>query len=265
MSEETTELGHKAMKARLGWAFSEEPTSGTVFGPVSPEDTRKMKPTCIIPARKNSKRLKNKNKLLLNGKSLVLYAIEAARESKVFSRIIVTSDDMEILELAYRMRILPHKRPWRLAGDEVELKEVCAQLLGLLYTTLTEEFAMLSPANPFRTAEDIRNCYKLLMGSDANTVMSVVKFDHCPQGALMKKGKYVTPYWGNEYIKNSQQLKQLYRGDGSIVFCKTRPFLENFKVGFYGKKVLPYFMERSIDIDTKEDFEHAEFLMKNGK
>jgi len=170
----------------------ERPTN--LFGYVSTDDQRFIKPVCFIPARKGSKRLKNKNKLLLNGKPLVLHAVDVAIESGIFGRIMVSSDDVEILEMAYRRKVYPHKRPAKLAGDNLEIKDICSFLLQTIRTTLTAEFAVLSPASPFRTAEDIKNCYKLLTESGANTVMSVVKCPHPPQWALKKGTKYVKPY-----------------------------------------------------------------------
>lgn len=224
------------------------------------EQTRQPLVFCIIPARKNSRRLKNKNKLLLNGKPLILYTMEVAQESGVFNRIVVSSDDEEILVMAYEMGLMIHKRPAALAKSHVELKSVCRFVFKAI-DALPGEFAVLSPTNPFRTAEDIRNCHNLLRNSDANYVISVRKACKPPQWALKRTGKYIKPYWGIEYFKNAQELEKLYYPDGSIIFVKTPNFLSNFDKAFYGDRAIPYIMNRSIDIDTEEDFIEARRLM----
>jgi len=222
---------------------------------------------CIIPARKGSKRLENKNMALLNGKPLVEYAIEVAVESKLFALVIVSSDSREILELAYEHfhggLVQPHKRPSGLAGDDIEIKTVCRFILETYRPC--EEFCLLQPSNPFRTAEDIKSAYKLLMDTDANYVMSVKPYSHPPQWALSIQDKYIKPYWDKETIKQSQDLEPLYVCDGGIIFAKVKAFLGEFNLGFYGSKAMPYFLKQSVDIDTAEDLAYAEYLMSKNE
>jgi len=222
------------------------------------EKTRQPPVYCIIPARKNSRRLKNKNKLLFRGEPLILYSIVQARESRVFDKIIVSSDDEDILEIAYENGCLVHWRPKPLARDTAELKNVCRQIFYAIQAR-PGAFAVLLPTSPLRSKDDIQNAHKLL--KDANFVVSVTKCTKPPQWALELGRKYLKPYWGAEYLKQSQDLKPLYMPNGSIFFAKMGAFLREFETGFYGSKCVPYIMERSVDIDTKEDFEWAEYLM----
>jgi CMP-N-acetylneuraminic acid synthetase len=222
------------------------------------------RPLCIIPARGGSKRFPRKNVSLLAGKPLLAYAIEAAVGSDVFDLVCVSSEDEEILNTArqYNAQCVL-KRPENLAGDGVQLKEVCTYLLqsfqdqGRFY----KEFGLLLVTNPLRIAQDIRDAYEIFKREKANYCMSLVPYAHPPQRAVWVNAGVVLPYFGSKYMKQSQLLEALYRHDGSVIFAKTRAFLEEKE--FYGSKVVPYFMpsDRSVDIDAPLDLAWAEFLM----
>lgn len=226
-------------------------------------------PWCIIPARKGSKRLKDKNKLLINGKPLVQYAIEAAGDSEIFEKIIVTSDDEDILELAYELAtpigkypILLHKRPKRLAKDTVQLRYL-VQFLTRIYK-IGDTFCLLIACNPFRTAEDLQKAWDILWAKNANYVMSVVRCSPPPQWALKRDRKgfldlYLPP---QEAIQQSQKLEPLYTHDGSFIFARTKVFLNEFNLDFHGSRCLGYPVERSVDIDEESDYLYAKFLME---
>jgi pseudaminic acid cytidylyltransferase len=221
-------------------------------------------PIGIIPARGGSKRFPRKNIARLVNKPLLAYAIEAALESNIFSEVCVSSEDDEILEIASKCgATLSLKRPATLSSDRAPLKEVCAYLIdsfekqGIRY----REFGLLLPTNPLRTAQDIRTAYQTFKNSDANFCMSLVKFSHPPQRAVCVRSGYVEPFWGQEFMTQTQKLEPLYRHDGSIIFANTRAFME--KKEYYGEKVIPFFIseDRSVDIDSRLDLAWAEFLL----
>lgn len=223
-------------------------------------------PLCIIPARGGSKRLPRKNIALLAGKPLLAYAIEAALDSGVFDQVCVSSEDDEILEVArVHGAHLALKRSPELASDTVQVRHVCAYLLedfaaqGRAYA----EFAVLLATNPFRTAQDIKAAYEVFKRENANYVMSLVPYQHPPQRAVWAPHGYVEPYFGLQYMKQTQLLDTLYRHDGSIIFAKSDVFL--IEREFYGTKVVPYFipLERSVDIDHPQDLAWAEFLLSH--
>lgn len=228
--------------------------------------TSTEKPLCIIPARGGSKRFPRKNIALLEGKSLLSYAIESAIESGIFGEICVSSEDDEILGIARGYAsILALKRPEELATDSAQVKEVCLYLLkyfagiGKAYT----EFAVLLTTNPFRTAEDIRNAYDIFRRSCSNYVMSLVPYSHPPQRAVWVPDAVVEPYFGTEYMKQTQFLDRLYRHDGSVIFGRTKAFLKDRD--FYGTNVAPFYMspEKSVDIDSPLDLAWAKFLISH--
>ena len=223
---------------------------------------------CVIPARKGSKRLPNKNKLLLDGKTMVRHAVEAAGNSGVFSKIVVSSDDEDILEEVYEMMppngelpIIPHYRPKRLARDTAQIRHVMRFLLHIYH--FPETFCILIACNPFRTAEDLKRGWELLWAKDANYVMSATRCSPPPQWAqkINRKG-FLEPYLGHEYLQQTQKLEPLYVHDGGFIFARSAVFMNEFNMDFHGSKCYPYFMDRSCDIDTEEQYEYAKYLME---
>lgn len=221
------------------------------------------KPVCIIPARGGSKRFPRKNLALLAGKPLLAYAIESAVESGIFDNVCVSSEDNEILEVARKYGATALEREKELATDQAQVRHVCAQLLESFIRNdlYYESFAVLLVTNPLRTSQDIINAYDIFKRDEGNYVMSLVPFSHPPQRALHESNGYLEPYFGSQYMKQTQLLEPLFRHDGSVIFGKTDVFLKERE--FYGSKVAPYYISsnRSVDIDSPNDLLWAEFLL----
>lgn len=222
------------------------------------------RPLCVIPARGGSKRIPRKNLVRLAGKPLLAYAIEAARDSRLFERICVSSEDEEILAAAREHGC--HDALLRSADaatDAADIKDVCLHVLDQYAERELEftEFAVLLPTSPLRTADDIRSAYAVFKQHDAPFLFSVVQFAHPPQRALALRDGMLQPAFGAEQMRNCQLLEPLYRHDGSVVFAKTAEFLAHQT--FFAPGVVPYPMpqQRSIDIDNPLDLEWAEFLL----
>lgn len=212
-----------------------------------------------------SKRFPRKNVALLAGKPLLAYAIEAGLRSEVFDQVCVSSEDDEILETALKYGAKVCRREPELATDRVQVRHVCIHLLEQFNKqgTSYEAFAVLLATNPLRSEQDIRNAYEIFRRDGVNYVISLVPFTHPPQRAVWVSQGYVTPYFGVQYMKQTQLLDTLYRHDGSVIFAKTEIFLREQE--FYGSKVAPYFIpfERSVDIDNCQDLAWAEFLLSH--
>lgn len=183
--------------------------------------------TCIIPARGGSKRIKHKNKRLMNGRSLVDYALKAAIDSKIFDLIIVSSDDTDILAHTYgyfdTQIVQPHKRPNTLCGDDVPIK-VAVRYCIQAYLTHDTNF-LIQPTNPLITPQQILNAYGVFKEKDPNYLIG------------MCNGKDI----------------------GFHIFKKS-VFLSEYEMNFRGTNVLEHEMV-GVDIDTEEDWEEAERLL----
>lgn len=221
-----------------------------------------MKPICIIPASGASTRFPRKNLALLNGKPLMAYAIEAARDSGVFDEVYVSSEDEEVLWMAAGYKAVGVPRPIELASDRAQIRHVCMHILDIVPC---DAFGVLGIPNPLRIAEDVREAYRIFKQADAECLMSVSEYSHPPQRAVWMPDGFIEPYFGRIYMKRAQMLDRVYRCDGSIIFVKTEAFR---RVGdFYGTNAISFVTPkgRSADIDYSEDLEWVKWKLDCGK
>lgn len=221
----------------------------------------------IIPARGGSKGVPGKNIKPLCGKPLIVYTIEAAMAAKSVDRIILSTDDLQIAEIAGKYDIeIPFMRPAHLAQDDSLAIDNYIYTLDRLNAESSEQFddfIVLQPTSPFRTEVDIDNAIKLFHEKNADSVISVCEASHPPIWAKkISPSGILKDYFdidiGN---RNRQELEKAYMPNGSIFILKLS-FLKNHYI-YYSDKTYAFIMspERSIDIDSPLDFEFAEFLV----
>lgn len=215
------------------------------------------KPKCIILARKGSKRLKNKRKLLLNGKPLIMYNIDVAKESDLFDGIMVSTDDEDVLEMAYEAKVQLHKREKTLCGDTVQMRHVIRYLMSQFdYGNCC---CLMGACNPFVTPDDLKEGLKLFRDKQANYVMSVKLVKPPVENARRLIKGCLEPI---KDLGRSQTLEPRYVHDGGFIFFNPNIFMIEFDWGFYGSKNYPYITPHpSVDIDTMEDFQLASILI----
>ena len=227
----------------------------------------------IIPARGGSKGIPRKNIIDLCGKPLMEYTFDAYHNSKLLSRIVVSTEDKEIGEFAISKGVEVIWRPEELAGDLSDTKDVLVQVLEYLKEKegyVPDYTMILQTTSPLRTGEDIDNCISMITENDADAVVSVEKVPHnCyPEKVMILEDGYLgfLPE-GSENNTTRQLLKrELYARNGAAVYLfKTDMFLKTRS--YYGDKCLPYIMSsnNSLDIDTYEDLELVEALMNYRK
>jgi len=216
----------------------------------------------IIPARGGSKRLPRKNILDLNGKPLIAWSIEAGLSSKYIDKVVVTSDDDDILNLSKSLGVEILKRPDYLASDTATtfdtIKHVIEKVANYDYIIL------LQPTSPLRGGLHIDEAIELLENKKASAVISVCKMDHSPLWSnTIDKSLSMVGFLKDEVLnKRSQDLEKYYRVNGAIFICKVERLLEN-KGFFLKENIYAYVMDRksSVDIDEEIDFKIAEILM----
>ncbi|MDP7477328.1 MAG: acylneuraminate cytidylyltransferase family protein, partial [Candidatus Peribacteraceae bacterium] len=218
---------------------------------------------CIIPARGGSKRFPGKNLALFDGKPLVGLAAEVAKESGLFETICISSDDEAIRTAGGEHGAdYLYERPSQFAEDDVQLADVCTDLLGHLKTEGKEfdAFAILTPANPLRAVEDLTKAWELLQDPNVEVVLSVTAHLHSPQRALAVRENRLTHYFPNEDVEHYDVEERLYYHDAAVVFVRTEPFLKTGRL--FGSNDVPYFTpeERSVNIDYPIELEWAEFI-----
>lgn len=223
----------------------------------------------IIPARKGSKRLPSKNKLLFSGKPMIDWTVKAAIDSDIANNIVISSDDEDILTYySTNKEVSLAERPSNLAMDKSSSTDVVIDLLSSTNFSKITTIILLQPTSPLRNATHIKEAFNLFLSNKLNCVFSVSLCDHPPEWNLVisEIGEIIEFSDYGSTNQNSQRLGLNYRINGAIyIINKEKLLLEkNF---ILKDNAMPYIMPQrdSIDIDTRFDFEVAEFLMKKNK
>lgn len=224
---------------------------------------------CVIPARGGSKRIPKKNLLLLSGKPLIVYTIEAVLGSDCFAEVYVSSDENEILDIAREYGAIPDLRPQDLAGDSIKVAEVVYEFMKRSdHHGKWDNVAMCLPTCPFRTAEDIKNAMNLFLHNREHyhKLISVTRCDFPPQLVLKKIAgtSLLDMREPNSYSfsTRSQDFEEFYFPNGSIYLSTVDEFLKSRS--FFGRHLNSYVMpaERCLDIDHPYQVKMAEVLMQ---
>ncbi|MDD3023740.1 MAG: acylneuraminate cytidylyltransferase family protein [Syntrophomonadaceae bacterium] len=221
----------------------------------------KQKVLGIIPARGGSKTLPRKNIKILAGKPLIAWTIEEARKSKYIDRLIISSDDDEIIEAAKKWGgVVPFVRPAALAADETPGIEPIIHALN----TLEEKFdyvVLLQPTSPLRTVSDIDECIHCCIQQAAPVCVSVSAAAESPYWmyTLSKQQRLYPLLPGVKLIDRRQDFPVVYLLNGAVYVARTDYLLK--EKSFISEETVAYIMpaERSWDIDDEMDFLICEF------
>jgi CMP-N,N'-diacetyllegionaminic acid synthase len=222
----------------------------------------------LISARGGSKGLPGKNIRDLAGKPLIVYSIEVALESANVDRVVVSTDSVEIADIAREAGAdVPFLRPAELARDDTPSLPVSQHAVKWLAENEGWECDVvieLQPVAPIRLKEDIDGALQMLVDTGADTVVSLCRVDgafHPYWMKTMRDGR-LAPLMElyREYVRR-QDLPPVYRRNGSILAVRKNVLMEQNT--YYGEDMRGYLMpdERSIDIDTEVDFRIAELFM----
>lgn len=225
-----------------------------------------MRNLAIIPARSGSKGLPDKNIKELNGMPMIAYSIKAAINSNLFDEVIVSTDSSKYAEIAKNFGAsVPFLRSNETSSDMASSWDVVIEVLsnyekiGMKFDTI----CLLQPTSPLRTEKDIIAGYRELEQKKADAITSVCECDHSPLWCMvLDKELSLSEFRKNLINCSRQQLEQYYRINGAIYIRKIG--YEQGKIAIFSKKEYALIMdrERSIDIDTEEDFKYANFLIK---
>lgn len=222
-----------------------------------------MSSICIIGARKGSKRLAGKNCLELNGKPLYQYAIEAALESKVFGKVIFSTDNKDILNsIKIDSELIVDERPEEFSGDNSSMYDVAFYLMDK-YINIFDDFdniCFITPCNPFRTSNHIKEASSVFNSGECTSLVSVSKYPCPSEFAMEMDNGFLNKNWTGLVRKGD--LPPSYYPNGAISFVKKETFIEKKTV--YSDCLKGYLMSwpYDLDIDYKSDFEMAEKLIK---
>ena len=226
----------------------------------------------LVTARSGSKRIPGKNLKKLGGKPLINWTIDACKKSKYINEIIISSDDLKLLNLCKKQGcIVPFVRPKKLSTNNSSSFEVVKHAIENLNKEY-EWLLLLQPTSPYRTSLDIDKSIQKGLSTNCNSLISLAETDksHLMHLQINKKDEIKTildlPLHKLNNI-NSQKMPRTYIINGAIYFLKIKFLLKN-KV-FFDSNSSYYIMpkERSIDIDSNYDWLIAEALnsIKNRK
>jgi CMP-N,N'-diacetyllegionaminic acid synthase len=216
----------------------------------------------IIPARGGSKGIPKKNIKLLKGKPLIAWTIEEAKKSCFLDKIIVSTDDEEIMKVAKKWGAeVPFLRPSELAQDDTP--GIAPVLHALEYFLDYEYVVVLQPTSPLRLAEDIDNAIYLCEKNKSNFCVSVMESKIIPEWMfrINNRGVLEPLNYIREIPYQRQKVKKTYVLNGAVYVGRKEALIKN--QSFLTPETIPYIMpsKRSIDIDDIIDFEYCEYIL----
>lgn len=226
-----------------------------------------MKPLVVIPARGGSKGVPKKNIKLLNGKPLINYTIEAARDIFDDTVICITTDCQEIKDVVENTTGLkvPFLRPDELATDSAGTYEVLLHALDFYKKNGYEAdtLILLQPTSPFRNSQHIKEAINLY-SDDIDMVVSVKETKSNPYYVLFEDNKdgYLSKSKEASFTRR-QDCPKVWELNGAIYIINIKSLLKEPMASF--KNSVKYIMDESdsVDIDTMFDWQLCEIMMKN--
>lgn len=222
----------------------------------------------IIPARGGSKRIPRKNIRSMAGAPLIGRTIETARQSGLFERIVVSTDDNEIAEVSQAFGAeVPFMRPAELADDQCPTRPVIAHAIRFLLTGPTVDFSascVLYPAAVLAVPNDLRAALDVFRTSKVDQVFSAARFPAPIQRAwfIDAEGQAVLREPEN-FNRRSQDLRETFYDAGQFYWSTNDYWLSNRPEDTYCRRLYELPRDRVCDIDTEEDWNFAEFLLSS--
>lgn len=233
---------------------------------------KKKKLICIIPARKGSKGLKNKNIKKLGNIPLIAWSILAAKKCKLIDEIIVSTDSIQISNIAKKFGAnIPFIRPKKFATDKSSTFSVLEHAINFYKRKkiFFDYVLLLEPTSPLRDYKDINLCIKKVIKNKIVSMVSVANIINQHPSFLysLNKKNILIPYLKNQkklYLRR-QDVKPLYYLEGSIYISKTSVLLK--KKTFYHEKTQAFKVDKwkSLEIDDIDDFNLANFYARNSQ
>ncbi len=230
----------------------------------SPAESRRDA-VAIIPARAGSKRIPGKNIRPFLGKPMIQYSIEAAQDSGLFDRVVVSTDSDEIARLARSMGAdVPFVRPAHLADDHTPLADVLHHALVFLAEqgASYEAVCCILATAPLLQQRYLQQGATLLATHDTDAVIPVTTYEFPIFRSFQQVQGRLQLIWPEHELTRSNDLPEAYHDIGQFYWLKTAAFLRSRRI--FAPGALPVVVPRSLvqDIDTEEDWQRAERLVR---
>lgn len=220
----------------------------------------------VIPARGGSKRIPRKNIKLFVGKPMIAWSIEAAIQSGCFDRIIVSTDDAEIADVARAHGAeVPFVRPPELSDDHTGTIPVIAHAIQWQNDSspAATQVCCIYATAPFVLAEDLQRGLKLLNSSGTDYAFSVTSYAFPIQRAIrITTDQRVEMFQPEKFNSRSQDLEEAWHDAGQFYWGHAAAWLARKPIFSHKATTIRLPRHRVQDIDTFEDWERAEWLFK---
>tara|TARA_B110000967_G_C18660827_1_gene448066 strand:- start:76 stop:759 length:684 start_codon:yes stop_codon:yes gene_type:complete len=219
---------------------------------------------CIIPARSGSKRIKNKNIKKINNRAIISYTIKTAIKSKLFSRVIVSTDSKRIANIAISYGAeVPFFRSNKLSDDHTSTKDVIIDCIKNISSEKTPYHFCIYPTASLLEVADLKKAFNKIKKKNFDFLVATSEFNYSPLRAFKILNREVIKFNSEKYLySRSQDIPRLIHDSGTFYIYKTKSLLVQ-------KKSLPskttfYMLERlkSLDINYPEDLKFAKYLHK---
>ncbi|MDI4652864.1 MULTISPECIES: pseudaminic acid cytidylyltransferase [Pseudoalteromonas] len=223
-----------------------------------------MKSIAIIPARGGSKRIPRKNIKEFYGKPMIAYSIEAAKASGCFERIIVSTDDQEIADVARQYGAeVPFLRPDNISDDHATTMDVLQHAISWCKNAnwQFDNICCIYATAPFIQVEDLQKGRNYLTNKDVMYAFSATSFPFPIQRAFYLNQQSQVEMFQPEHLNTrSQDLPEAFHDAGQFYWCKVEAIEK--EMPFFSTHSRPVILPRKRvqDIDTPEDWELAELL-----
>ncbi|MDD5718023.1 MAG: pseudaminic acid cytidylyltransferase [Sulfuricurvum sp.] len=218
----------------------------------------------VIPARGGSKRIPRKNIKLFHGKPIIAYSIEAAQACGLFERIIVSTDDDEIAEVARRFGAeVPFMRPKELSDDYTGTTAVMAHAIRTLQEQgdTVDAACCIYATAPFLEAEFLRAAYAKLMDQTRAFTFSATSYSFPIFRAIHPaQDDSIAMFWPEHLTSRSQDLPEAYHDAGQFYWGSTDAWLSELPIFAPHSSILVLPRHLVQDIDTPEDWKRAELM-----
>lgn len=220
----------------------------------------------VIPARGGSKRIPRKNIKEFCGKPMIVWSIEAALSSGCFDKVIVSTDDAEIADVAQQYGAgVPFIRPAALSDDHTGTTAVISHAIEwfLSQGQNVELVCCLYATAPFVKPEDLRRGLDILQANACNYAFSVTSYAFPIQRAIKISSDHrIGMFHPEHFHTRSQDLEEAFHDAGQFYWGKAEAWLNEKMI--FGSSSMPVMLPRHRvqDIDTREDWQRAEWLFK---
>ena len=218
----------------------------------------------IIPARKKSVRIKNKNIKIFMGKPIIYWSIKAAFQTKIFDKVIVSTEDKKISKIAKNCGAeIPFYRPRHLADGKTEIIDVVKHSIKWFKKNniKIENVCCIFATAPLLNYKNIIKAFNILKKNDCDFVFpATINSKYLTRSFYLKKNK-IKMINDNFYHFRSQDLPSTYHDAGQFYWGKTRTWMKKKRIFAANSKILKIPSNESVDINTLQDWKQAKLLI----